>query len=100
MVMTRCFGWTLPATMIVPFADFQNHSDAGCTHYVINTKFEENEEQAPTTYVLKKRKIDLSLFGNEKLILCEDDKEIFFLPTRSGLEYTKKNLVSIYNFFY
>jgi len=22
---TRCFGWTLPATMMVPMADFVNH---------------------------------------------------------------------------
>jgi len=22
---TRCFGWTLPSTMMVPLADFLNH---------------------------------------------------------------------------
>jgi len=22
---TRCFGWTLPSTMMVPLADFMNH---------------------------------------------------------------------------
>ena len=25
MTMTRCFGWGLPETMMVPFADFLNH---------------------------------------------------------------------------
>lgn len=25
-VMTRCFGWTLPSTSLVPLADMLNHS--------------------------------------------------------------------------
>lgn len=25
LACTRCFGWTLPSTMMVPFADFLNH---------------------------------------------------------------------------
>lgn len=24
-VVTRCFGWSMPSTMIVPFADNMNH---------------------------------------------------------------------------
>ncbi len=34
VVTTRCFGWGLPATMIVPFADFLNHTDDSVYHYM------------------------------------------------------------------
>ena len=27
LVVSRCFGWGLPCTMMVPFADFMNHSN-------------------------------------------------------------------------
>ena len=91
--MTRCFGWTLPSTMIVPFADFHNHSDSGCSHYIINTKFEENEQQAPKNYLVKKRTTDLSIFGNDNSTLSQDDKKTFFAPLRWGYEYIKQNLV-------
>lgn len=41
-VMTRCFGWGLPETMLVPFADFLNHNCHGVHHYICNRKLEEN----------------------------------------------------------
>jgi hypothetical protein len=31
---TRCFGWTLPSTMMVPMADFLNHAPSD-TQYEI-----------------------------------------------------------------
>ena len=31
---TRCFGWTLPSTMMVPFADFMNHTPIDTTYDV------------------------------------------------------------------
>lgn len=34
-VTTRCFGWGLPETMVVPFADFLNHSDDSVYHYML-----------------------------------------------------------------
>lgn len=34
---TRCFGWTLPSTMMVPLADFLNHA-ASDTQYEIYEK--------------------------------------------------------------
>jgi hypothetical protein len=35
-VMTRGFGWGLPETMMVPYADFLNHSSTGVHHYVFD----------------------------------------------------------------
>lgn len=40
IVMTRCFGWGLPETMLVPFADFMNHNCSGVNHYTFNKKLE------------------------------------------------------------
>jgi len=34
---TRCFGWTLPSTMMVPLADFLNHHPSD-TQYEIYQK--------------------------------------------------------------
>ena len=36
-VCTRCFGWTLPNTMLVPLADCQNHLPVD-THYDVYSK--------------------------------------------------------------
>lgn len=36
--MTRGFGWGLPETMLVPFADFFNHNSSGVNHYVFDRK--------------------------------------------------------------
>ena len=43
-VMTRCFGWSLPSTSLVPFADMLNHSNEATTYYLVNKKFERNPE--------------------------------------------------------
>lgn len=32
-VMTRCFGWTLPSTSLVPLADMLNHSNENPATY-------------------------------------------------------------------
>ena len=32
LVMTRCFGWSLKSTSLVPFADMLNHSNNATTH--------------------------------------------------------------------
>lgn len=37
-VMTRIFGWGLPETMMVPYADFMNHNSTGVHHYTLNRK--------------------------------------------------------------
>lgn len=40
LVMTRCFGWSLKSTSLVPFADMLNHSNVAATHYVIHANIE------------------------------------------------------------
>jgi hypothetical protein len=32
LIAARCFGWTLPGTMLVPFADLANHHNADTSH--------------------------------------------------------------------
>lgn len=40
-VMTRCFGWTLPSTSLVPMADMLNHSNINpATYHLINRLIE------------------------------------------------------------
>ena len=43
--MTRCFGWGLPETMIVPFADCMNHSSDGVHHYTFSEDLEKNVDK-------------------------------------------------------
>lgn len=38
--MTRCFGWSLKSTSLVPFADMLNHSNTATTHYVVHADIE------------------------------------------------------------
>jgi hypothetical protein len=38
--MTRCFGWSLKSTSIIPVADFFNHSNEAATHYVVHKGIE------------------------------------------------------------
>lgn len=38
--MTRCFGWSLKSTSIIPVADFFNHSNEASTHYVVHSNIE------------------------------------------------------------
>ncbi len=65
--MTRCFGWGLPETMLIPFADFLNHYSNGVHHYTYSTTLENGENE---DYVKKARELDLKIFGvdNSKLL--------------------------------
>ena len=42
---TRCFGWTLPSTMMVPLADFMNHAPVD-TSYDVYSKQEHAVKQS------------------------------------------------------
>ncbi|CAK77931.1 unnamed protein product (macronuclear) [Paramecium tetraurelia] len=42
-VMSRCFGWSLKSTSMIPIADFLNHSNKACTHYLVHSKIEKLE---------------------------------------------------------
>lgn len=43
--MTRCFGWTLPGTFLLPMADFLNHNKRGCVYFIVNEKLEKNSDE-------------------------------------------------------
>jgi hypothetical protein len=44
-VMTRCYGWSLPSTCLVPFADMMNHSCESTTHYIVNSLYEKRPQR-------------------------------------------------------
>ena len=37
-VVTRCFGWGLPCTTMVPFADFINHHNVDSSYELISSE--------------------------------------------------------------
>ena len=45
-ITTRCFGWNLPCTMLVPMVDCQNHSyDDLCSTEIINLRYEREKDK-------------------------------------------------------
>jgi len=38
-VVTRCFGWGLPRTSMIPFADCINHHNVDSTYELIHTQY-------------------------------------------------------------
>lgn len=67
--MTRGFGWGLPETMLVPYADFLNHSSSGVHHYVFERHLENMDSDEG--YIKKKYELDLRIFpgiDNSKLL--------------------------------
>ena len=95
-VITRCFGWSLPCTMVVPFADFINHHNVDSSYELVNknwppvtppdkddiAEFEKNKLENKTEekdeknefglpgplhyYTTSKSEIDYSMLINEK----------------------------------
>ena len=51
-VCTRCFGWGLPSTAMIPMADNCNHSDVTIVQEIINKEMHLNAEHG-TTYFTK-----------------------------------------------
>ena len=92
-VMTRCYGWSLPSTVLLPLADFINHdSKTGVTHYLIHKGFEENTERKHPGYNLKKNYIDFSMLNSEKMRLEKSEKEKIYGRYRNeSLEYLRKS---------
>jgi len=41
-VVTRCFGWGLPTTTMVPYADFINHHNVDSSYEFISKNFKPN----------------------------------------------------------
>ena len=63
LVMTRCYGWTMHSTSIVPFADMLNHSKYSTDHLIYNSRFEKlgSSEKVPKEYNLKEKAYDFQI---------------------------------------
>ena len=72
-VVTRCFGWGLPKTSLIPFADCINHHNVDSTYELIHLKYHQDLKrkdsplcQAPNSYFSpSKIEGDYSDFFNE-----------------------------------
>ncbi|KRX01136.1 hypothetical protein PPERSA_08237 [Pseudocohnilembus persalinus] len=78
VAMTRCFGWTLPGTFLLPMADFLNHNKRGCVYFIVNEKLEKNSDDYKG-YKVKKQAVDLSLmkkfqYDEEQLNLIHEQE--------------------------
>ena len=68
-VVTRCFGWGLPRTSMIPFADCINHHNVDSTYELIHTKYhmaadtpEDPSRGPPQYYTKSKLEMDFSDF--------------------------------------
>ena len=43
-VVTRCFGWGLPKTSLIPFADCINHHNVDSTYELIHVKYHNHHQ--------------------------------------------------------
>ena len=57
--MTRCYGWSIPYTYLIPFADCMNHHKESTDHYIINSEYEKNNYNK--SYIIKKNNLNLSI---------------------------------------
>ena len=75
---TRCFGWTLPDTMMVPFADFMNHLPVDTSYDVYSKHFHQAKlsvNSAKTMSSKENRKTDFSGVYTKKFLEDELDPE-------------------------
>ena len=71
-VATRCFGYGVPYTCMIPMADFQNHSDRqGNSYEVINTVRHVQPD------LLDKEVANNTYFGHQKFL---NNYELVFSP--------------------
>ena len=64
-IVTRCFGWGLPKTMVIPFADCINHHNVDSTYELLHLKYhlaeEGNSDRGPKNYYSRsKMELDYS----------------------------------------
>ena len=88
-VMTRCYGWSLPSTVLVPLADFFNHNKDGVNHFLVHKKFEEIPKNKHENYIIKKNKSNFEIFKNENMMSQEKFKKDW------KIDYINKNYVRI-----
>lgn len=89
-VVTRCFGWGLPCTMLIPVADALNHSSVDSSNEMFDLKL--HTEEAKSYATKSKMKIDYSditklkaesavvvkslLIDEDVLTVCKDMREL------------------------
>ena len=59
-VCTRCFGWELPTTAMVPMADNYNHSDCTVVHEVIQKQYQMEPDEKSSYFTKTKFMNDYS----------------------------------------
>ena len=57
-MVTRCFGWGLPCTTMVPFADFINHHNVDSSYELISKCYNPREENKPEENAEEKDKAE------------------------------------------
>lgn len=67
--MTRCYGWSMPSTFLIPFADLMNHHNNTITHYMINTGIEKSNDYSHNSYKMKKDKLNMQIFKDPELYI-------------------------------
>lgn len=75
LVMTRCFGWNLPGTFLVPLVDFFNHDKRGVNYFLFHKKYEETEKSVPSEYIIKKKRLDCMILKGFKDNLNPQERE-------------------------
>lgn len=55
LVCTRCFGWGLPSTSLIPMADNLNHSDVDVSQEIINTDMHLTAQPGASSYFTKSK---------------------------------------------
>ncbi|EGR31971.1 SET domain protein [Ichthyophthirius multifiliis] len=98
LIMTRIFGYSLPCTCLVPFGDLFNHSNNSRTHYIVNYKYEKEEDKKSENYKIKKRKLNMEIFKDSEIVL--EKKNYFFKSKKLNFVKKHKNVIKnneIYN---
>eukprot|EP01016_Furgasonia_blochmanni_P040919 TRINITY_DN5260_c0_g4_i1.p1 TRINITY_DN5260_c0_g4~~TRINITY_DN5260_c0_g4_i1.p1 ORF type:complete len:622 (+),score=164.67 TRINITY_DN5260_c0_g4_i1:644-2509(+) len=96
VITTRCFGWGLPATMIVFFAEYLNHSHFGVSYDMINVTLEADGMIADqVNYKRKMDTIDLSVFKRKDLTLSLEAKRIIQQNFSPLNHYINQNVASV-----
>lgn len=65
-VCSRCFGWGLPVTSMIPMADNCNHSHITNINETINTEFQKTSKEGSSYYTRDKFMNDYSALYSEE----------------------------------
>ena len=73
-VCSRCFGWGLPATSMIPLADSINHSDVNVFFELINKRLHLEGDEASTYFTKVKFMGDYSAIIDQKDITSKSER--------------------------